>query len=106
MTHRAPISQKNTATVKDNIDSATNTNNNCLGAKLQLRASFQCRLADERSPDKPDPSNCAAASIKEPADHVDEVLTDMLRYCFQHCFNRSCNRFFNITQISGNNCAF
>jgi hypothetical protein len=102
MTQRAPISQKKPATVKDNIDSATNTINNCLGAMLQLRASFQCRLANKHSPDKTDLSNCAAESIQEPVDHFDEVLTDMLRYCFQHCFNRS----FIMTQISGDNCAF
>ncbi len=98
MTKRAPISQKNTATVKDNIDSAKNTTNNCLGAKLQLRASFQYRLVGMHSALNDCPSKSNADASEDAVGHLDEVLADMLRYCFQHCFN--------ITLFSGNNCAF
>jgi hypothetical protein len=98
MTKRAPISQKNTATVKDNIDSATNTANNCLGAKLQLRASFQCRRTDNGPADENGALDSNADSSAEAPDHDDEVPTDMLRYCFQHCFN--------IARCSGDSRAF
>jgi hypothetical protein len=95
MTNRTPITQKNNATVKDNTDSATNTTNNCPGPKLQLRASFQCRHTKEPAVEQTEPSNSSAESSEKPVGQGDEVLTDMLRYFFQHCFN--------ITRFSGNN---